>query len=392
MVVVIGLGVTFSTFLSGPVAMLATLGALAGGFFNDYMFRLATGQTFGGGPFESLIRLVTQQTITGDMEPGLSTTVAKTLDQAAEHLLRMMSSILPDFGRFSFADYVASGFDVSGETILTFACRAVAFVVPVFVVGYLCLKNPRNRAIVGRVESRELRARGLAVRGFAKQRYAMTSRSSFVRKIVYLVAIAVLLMPLFWLSQPATTAAKGVQGSPGGVLAQLRDDPEHPLSQAQLGQIDPTSVTIKLATLGMRGIAANILWEKANDFKLKKDWANFGATLNQITKVQPNFVSIWLNQAWNVSYNISVQFDNYRERYRYVIKGCDFLKRGDQVQQSPAAAALGIGLDDRAKDRPGRRAQTVSAGCSRKTRTFTARAPWPSATTGWWARSGSRRP
>lgn len=141
MVVVIGLGVTFSTFLSGPVAMLATLGALAGGFFNDYMFRLATGQTFGGGPFESLIRLVTQQSITGDMEPGLSTTVAKTLDQAAEHLLRMMSSILPDFGRFSFADYVASGFDVSGETILTFACRAVAFVVPVFVVGYLCLRT-----------------------------------------------------------------------------------------------------------------------------------------------------------------------------------------------------------------------------------------------------------
>ena len=55
-------------------------------------------------------------------------------------------------------------------------------------------------------------------------------------------------------------------------------------------------------------MAANILWEKANDYQMKKDWANRAATLNQITKVQPNFINVWLNQAWNVSYNISVQF------------------------------------------------------------------------------------
>ena len=36
MLLVIVLGVMFSTFLSGPVAMLATIGALLGGFFNDY--------------------------------------------------------------------------------------------------------------------------------------------------------------------------------------------------------------------------------------------------------------------------------------------------------------------------------------------------------------------
>ena len=129
-----------------------------------------------------------------------------------------------------------------------------------------------------------------------------------------------------WLSQPATNAVKGVPGSPGGMLAQLRD--QYHLSQAQLGQIDPTSVTIKLATLGMRGVAANILWEKANDFKMKKDWTNLGATLNQITKVQPNFINVWSNQAWNLSYNVSVEFDDYRQRYRWVIKGIDFLKEG----------------------------------------------------------------
>ena len=141
MLLVIALGVMFSTFLSGPVAMLATMGTLMGGFFNDYMYRLATGQTYGGGPVESFIRMLTQQNQTSEMEPGLRTTVAQTLDQAAELGLLVMSMILPNFGRFSFSEYVASGFNISGDTILTFTCRALAFVLPVFIVGYLCLKN-----------------------------------------------------------------------------------------------------------------------------------------------------------------------------------------------------------------------------------------------------------
>ena len=154
----------------------------------------------------------------------------------------------------------------------------------------------------------------------------MTSRSSFIRKIVYLSVIAVLLMPLFWLSQPATNAAGNMPGSPGGKLARVRADAH--LSQSQIGEVAPTSVTVKLATLGFRGVAANILWEKAINYKMKKDWPNLGATLNQITKVQPNFINVWLNQSWNLSYNVSVAFDDYHDRYRWVIKGFEFLKEG----------------------------------------------------------------
>jgi hypothetical protein len=154
----------------------------------------------------------------------------------------------------------------------------------------------------------------------------MSSHRSFIRKIIYISLIAVLLIPLYLLGHPATKAARGVQGKRGGVLAQMRAD--YHLSEADLGEIDPGSVTIKLATLGMRGVAANILWEKATDYKMRKDWTNFGATLNQITKVQPNFINVWTNQAWNLSYNISVEFDDYRERYRWVIKGFNFLDEG----------------------------------------------------------------
>jgi hypothetical protein len=159
----------------------------------------------------------------------------------------------------------------------------------------------------------------------------MTSQKTFVRKIMYGVAIGVLLLPLYVLSHPATNAVKGVPGSPGGKLAQLRD--QYGLSQAKLGQIDPTSVTIKLATLGMRGFASVILWHDANEYFLQADWTNYGAALAQITKLQPHFVNVWGNRAWNVSYNISVQFDDFRERYRWVVKGFDFLKEGIQYNE-----------------------------------------------------------
>ena len=156
----------------------------------------------------------------------------------------------------------------------------------------------------------------------------MNQRRSLYRKVAYLCAIAALLIPLSFLSQPATTQSSDgkLTKSSGGKLAQLRDDYE--LSQANLGEIDPASEAIKLATLGMRGVAVIILWEKANDYKKREDWTSLTATLQQITRLQPNFVSVWRFQAWNLSYNVAVEFDDYRVRYYWLMKGIDFLKNG----------------------------------------------------------------
>jgi len=153
----------------------------------------------------------------------------------------------------------------------------------------------------------------------------VSEHSSFLRKIMYGCAIVVLLLPLSWLSQPATTKADAGGGA-GGKLAQLRDD--YKLSQANIGLIDPASETMKLATLGLRGVAANLLWEKAIEYKKKEDWTGLSATLEQITHLQPNFIAVWRFQAWNLSYNVSVEFDDYHNRYYWVIKGINFLKEG----------------------------------------------------------------
>lgn len=160
----------------------------------------------------------------------------------------------------------------------------------------------------------------------------MSDRRTFVRKIIYLGVIVALLVVLSWLSPPATRDVQGTGGSRGGKLAQLRA--EYGLSQASLGEIDPTSEAIKLATLGMRGVAANILWNKAQHYQKVRNWTALSATLEQIIKLQPNFVSVWRFQGWNLAYNVSADWDDYRDRYYWVKRGINFIREGTRYNEN----------------------------------------------------------
>jgi hypothetical protein len=157
----------------------------------------------------------------------------------------------------------------------------------------------------------------------------MTARSSFLRKIYYIFGMGALFLCLYMVGRPATKGGLNLKPDPGGLLAQMRDNPKYKhISQTQLGEIDPTSETVKLATLGLRGVATLLLWEKANDYKMREDWAKYEATLNQIAVVQPHLISVWIHLAWNLSYNTSVEFDDYHDRYHWVIEGIKYLQKG----------------------------------------------------------------
>lgn len=164
----------------------------------------------------------------------------------------------------------------------------------------------------------------------------MSRTSSFTRKVIYATCIALLLYPLYYLGQPATRDGQG-----GGQLAQMRA--RSGIAQSQLGDIEPASETMRLATLGLRGAAVALLWEKANDFKMRKDWENLSNTVQQIIKLQPNFVSVWEFQGHNLAYNVSVEFDDYHHRYEWVKRGSEFLVQGAQYNRDDPALIWYIG-------------------------------------------------
>ncbi|MBR4104750.1 MAG: hypothetical protein IKK39_11900 [Thermoguttaceae bacterium] len=142
----------------------------------------------------------------------------------------------------------------------------------------------------------------------------------FYRKVFYIAIIAVLIFPLYMLGNPARRDAGG------GLLAQRRDDLN--LSEANLGEIDPAGSAMKLATFGMRGVAVSLLWSRSLEYEKRADWDAVVATANQITTLEPHFITIWDFVGWKLAYNASAQFDDYRERYRWVIRGFEFVQEG----------------------------------------------------------------
>ncbi|HEY2157827.1 MAG TPA: hypothetical protein VGH33_19520, partial [Isosphaeraceae bacterium] len=109
------------------------------------------------------------------------------------------------------------------------------------------------------------------------------------------------------------------------------------LGEATMGEVDTGSFMLKLALLGgARGIAANVLWMRAQDLQKAQDWDKMEATVNMITKLQPHFLQIWTFQGWNLAYNVSVEWDAPDDKYEWIKKGIKFLRDGvSKNQKSP---------------------------------------------------------
>ncbi len=141
MLVLTAVGVMFSTFLSSPVAMMATLATMLGGFFTRFISQLALGELPGGGPFEALYRLLTQSNLKLELEPGLKTDIIHMSDQAAQWILRRVVTLLPDLTRMSDVDYVANGFDIPSNLLAVQIASAFGYAVPIFVVAFFLFKT-----------------------------------------------------------------------------------------------------------------------------------------------------------------------------------------------------------------------------------------------------------
>ena len=147
MVLVIGFGVMFSTFLSGPVAMLATGFAIVMGFFTDTISSLFTAvltHNFklvpGGGPIESIIGVVRQSPITIELEPSTTTDVIHFFDKVIMLMEKAVVSVLPNFPYFTNVQSVADGFDVSWDRLMEQATTGFGFVLALFIAGHIFLR------------------------------------------------------------------------------------------------------------------------------------------------------------------------------------------------------------------------------------------------------------
>ena len=154
----------------------------------------------------------------------------------------------------------------------------------------------------------------------------MNRLTSQQRKLVYLAGIVALSIPIVVLGMPST----GAEGT-GGALDRMRR--QHDLGESTLGQVDPTSVTMNLVLLGLRGVATNILWMQLDHQKDTKNWAQMRATTESIIMLQPHFMKVWRFHGWNLAYNVSAEWDAVADRFYWVKEGTKFTMKGCQRNQ-----------------------------------------------------------
>lgn len=141
MIILVCFGVMFSTFLNLSVSLLATAACAVLGYFSEFIRGVASGDIVGGGPLESTIKMLTQQTVTTDLDIGFATDIVHGIDIVLMQVMRAITAALPDFQRFDWREYVANGFDVGGNMVAINFTMMLGFAVVLTVLSYFLLKT-----------------------------------------------------------------------------------------------------------------------------------------------------------------------------------------------------------------------------------------------------------
>ncbi len=83
----------------------------------------------------------------------------------------------------------------------------------------------------------------------------------------------------------------------------------------------PVLMLTTVALGGFRGLISNALWIRANDLQEQDKYFEMVQLADWITKLEPHFTQVWLVQAWNMAFNISVKFNDPADRWRWVETG-----------------------------------------------------------------------
>jgi hypothetical protein len=163
-------------------------------------------------------------------------------------------------------------------------------------------------------------------------------RASRNRKIIYFGLIAVLFtLSMVWrglipvplgtstaaAAQPFRWAANHSIQSQAQRLEVWEADPNE-------GDAEISGSAMRLALTGSRGLMVTALWLSAIDKQKRNDFHEFEQRVQMVTKLQPNFITPWIFQSWNITYNVSVEMQGSGDMYFYIVRGIQLLAEGER--------------------------------------------------------------
>jgi hypothetical protein len=151
MVLVVSLGVVFSTVLSALIAFMSTVLLVACGvprlrnFVQSLTYPADSEMNPAGGPWNSGLRIVTKQGLMTPIERGKAVWVIEQLDDLSRLFFHGFVSILPDLHEYNRTMFIAEGFNIPNDYLFTSITMLVGYVFPFLLAGYYLL-NAREVA------------------------------------------------------------------------------------------------------------------------------------------------------------------------------------------------------------------------------------------------------
>lgn len=157
-------------------------------------------------------------------------------------------------------------------------------------------------------------------------------QASVRRKIYYFVAIiALFTLSMFWRGMISIPLAGKAQAADWVASKTILNQAQR-MEMRELEQGDPeiAGTAIRLLLTGSRGFAVTSLWLSAIDKQKRNDFHEFELRVRAVTKLQPNFITPWIYQSWNITYNVSVEQDKLNDMYFYIARGIELLAEGER--------------------------------------------------------------
>ena len=104
----------------------------------------------------------------------------------------------------------------------------------------------------------------------------------------------------------------------------------------------PPSLAFATVAMGaFRGLVVDLLWMRADKLKEEGQYFDAKQLASWITTLQPRFADVWVFQAWNMAYNISVAIPATQpdQRWRWVKNGYELL-RDEGLEKNPKSISI----------------------------------------------------
>ncbi len=157
-------------------------------------------------------------------------------------------------------------------------------------------------------------------------------QASVRRKIYYFAAILGLFtLSMFWRGTiPIPLAGKASAASFVSNRTIVNQATRFELRELDQGDPEIAGTAVRLLMTGSRGFAVSSLWLSAIEKQKRNDFHEFEILVRAITKLQPNFITPWIFQSWNIAYNVSVEMHSIGDMYFYISRGIQLLAEGER--------------------------------------------------------------